>query len=73
VKEASARVDAAKARGEYTTDSEWAGKAINNAVYPKAQEAKDLLGGFEHSSVQRIVGKVHMVANLVIQFVYVRW
>jgi geranylgeranyl pyrophosphate synthase len=31
-KEASARVDAAKARGEYTVDSEWAGEATNDAV-----------------------------------------
>jgi hypothetical protein len=72
-KEASARADAAKARGEYTADSEWIGKATNDAVYPKAQEAKGLLGGFAHSSVHRVVGKVHMVANLVVQFAYVCW
>jgi hypothetical protein len=51
-KEASARADAAKARGEYTADSEWTGKATNDDVYPKAQEtkeeAKGLLGGFAH-------------------------
>lgn len=58
--DASARADAAKARGEYTSDSEWAsrsdatketfGKATNDDVYPKAEEtkeeAKGLLGGF---------------------------
>jgi hypothetical protein len=31
-KEASARAHAAKARGEYTVDSEWAGEATNDAV-----------------------------------------
>jgi hypothetical protein len=54
---ASARADAARARGEYTADSEWKtrvdegyGKATNDDVYPKAhetkEEAKGLLGGF---------------------------
>lgn len=54
---ASARADAAHARGEYTADSEWArtsdealGKATNDDVYPKAEETKEdakrLLGGF---------------------------
>jgi hypothetical protein len=31
-KEASARAHAAKARGEYNVDSEWAGEATNDAV-----------------------------------------
>jgi F0F1-type ATP synthase membrane subunit b/b' len=35
-KEASSRADAAKAGGEYIVDSEWAGKATNDAMYPKA-------------------------------------